>query len=190
MQELIFRLKPEFIVEFGTHSGGSALFFAHICDILKNGKVLTVDSVSRENLPSHPRIQYLLGSSTADETVQKINSLIPPGAPVLLILDSDHTKKHVLQELVLYSPLVMEGGYIIVEDTMLNGHFVHDDGSLWGEGPMEAVQEFLKLKPDFAADRTLEKHLLTFNPGGYLRRNKKVKAKALLEDAKIHKEVF
>lgn len=86
---------------------------------------------------------------------------------VMVILDSDHRKDHVLKELRAYSQYVTVDSYLIVEDTNINGHPVYPD---YGPGPMEAVEESLKEDDRFAVDRTKEKLLLTFNPGGYLRR--------------------
>jgi hypothetical protein len=86
---------------------------------------------------------------------------------VIVILDSDHSKEHVLRELMIYSELVSTGSYIIVEDTNMNGHPVAAHS---GPGPMEAVSEFLKQNRRFRIDRSREKFLMTFNPMGYLRR--------------------
>lgn len=87
----------------------------------------------------------------------------------MVILDSDHSKVHVLNELRIYSKLVTKGNYLIVEDTCINGHPVCQG---FGPGPMEAVEEFLKENQDFVVDRTREKFYLTFNPKGGLRRIK------------------
>jgi cephalosporin hydroxylase len=86
---------------------------------------------------------------------------------VLVVLDSDHSRDHVLAELRAYAPLVTPGSYLVVEDTNVNGHPVYE---AFGPGPMEAVQDFLKERDDFEVDRSREKFLLTFNPGGWLRK--------------------
>ena len=85
----------------------------------------------------------------------------------MVVLDSDHSRDHVLQELELYAPLVTPGCYLVVEDTNVNGHPVSPG---FGPGPMEAVTEFLGTTDDFEVDRGREKLMLTFNPSGYLRR--------------------
>jgi len=168
-QEIIFELKPDVIIECGTASGGSALFLASMCDLVDNGKVITVDIEDIKGKPSHKRIQYLLGSSTSIEVVRQVRKLITHRDKVMVILDSDHHKEHVLSELRIYSKMVTKGSYLIVEDTVFNGHPVHPE---FGPGPMEAIDEFLKGNKDFVIDTDREKLILTFNPKGYLRKVK------------------
>jgi cephalosporin hydroxylase len=86
---------------------------------------------------------------------------------VLVILDSDHSKQHVLNELAAYAPLVTLGSYLIVQDTHVNGHPVEP---MFGPGPMEALTEFLATNPDFVSDRGRERLMFTMHPNGYLRR--------------------
>lgn len=166
-QELIFELKPDLIIETGTHLGGSALYMAMLCDSLNKGKVVSIDVEEKKPRPEHKRINYLHGSSTADDIFRKVLEIRGSDNNVLVILDSEHRKDHVLKELQIYSPLIKSGGYLIVEDTNINGHPVSPD---WGEGPMEAVEEFLADNNDFVVDKSREKFLMTQNPGGYLKR--------------------
>ena len=166
-QEIIYQLRPDIIVECGTFHGGSALFLASICDLVNNGKIVTIDIEDKEGKPQHERIEYLLGSSTSEEILEKVKDSIKSDDTVMVILDSDHQKEHVLNELMIYSQLVTKGSYLVVEDTNLNGNPVMPD---FGPGPMEAVQEFLKENRDFIIDKTKEKFFLTFNPNGYLRK--------------------
>ena len=166
-QEIIFKLKPDLIIETGTSHGGSALFLASICDLINKGEVVTIDIADVPGRPKHDRIKYLLDSSTSVEVVEKVKGMVKKDACVLVILDSDHSKEHVLNELRIYSELVTRGSYIIVEDTNVNGHPVLPG---WGEGPMEAVQEFLAGNKLFSIDKTREKFFLTFNPKGYLKK--------------------
>lgn len=168
-QEIIFELKPDIIIECGTAHGGSALFLASMCDLVNNGKVITIDIVDTKGRPEHKRIKYLHGSSTSEEIAEQVRKLITPKDKVMVILDSDHKKAHVLNELKIYGELVTKGSYLIVEDTVLNGHPVFPE---FGPGPMEAVEEFLKENKAFVADRDKEKFYLTFNPKGYLRKVK------------------
>jgi cephalosporin hydroxylase len=166
-QEILFELRPDVIIESGTALGGSALFLASICDLVGNGKVITIDIASREGRPTHERITYLVGSSTSKHTVEQVRKLVADKGKVLVILDSDHEKEHVLQELRIYSRFVSKGSYIVVEDTNINGHPVDPT---FGPGPREAVQQFLKDDGNFKVDKTREKYHLSFNEGGYLKR--------------------
>lgn len=166
-QEMLSELKPDVLIEAGTYQGGSAYFFASMFDLLRHGRVITVDIEDFPAKPKHDRITYLLGSSTSDEILEKITRLIAPGEKVMVILDSDHHKPHVLTEMKRYSPLVSPGSYLIVQDTHFNGHPILPD---YGPGPMEAVEEFLQSNPGFAPDRSREKFGMTFNPGGFLKR--------------------
>jgi cephalosporin hydroxylase len=166
-QEIICETKPDIIIETGTAHGGSALFLSSICDLVNSGQIITIDIEEQPGRPEHKRIKYLLGSSTAEETVEKVRSLLKADDRVMVILDSDHRADHVLRELNVYSPMVTVGSYLIVEDTNANGHPVLP---LYGEGPMEAVEQFVNVQHDFVQDREREKFFMTFNPKGYLRR--------------------
>jgi cephalosporin hydroxylase len=164
-QEILFATRPAVIVETGTAAGGSALYLASLCDLLGQGEVLTVDIVDACQA-QHPRITRLIGSSTDPAVVAQVHAWVA-GRPALVLLDSDHSKAHVLNELTAYSPLVPVSGYLVVEDTNIHGHPV---GWQYGPGPTEAIREFLRTRDDFVIDRRCERHLMTFNPGGYLRR--------------------
>ena len=165
-QEMLNELRPDLIIETGTFAGGSALYLAHLCDLLGQGNVLTVDIEQRDR-PAHPRVTYLTGSSVDPGIVDQVRSRASAARKVMVILDSDHSFEHVSAELEQYSGLVSEDSYLIVEDTNLSGHPVHPETS---RGPLEAVRQFLEQRPEFAPDRSREKYLMTFNPGGYLRR--------------------
>lgn len=166
-QEMLFELRPDVVIECGTSRGGSALYLATICDALDCGRIITIDIEDRPGRPRHDRIEYLLGSSTSEEIVERVRSLVGDEEDALVILDSDHSKGHVLDELRAYNGFVKRGGYLIVEDTDLNGHPVAPD---FGPGPMEAVEEFLRENRDFEVDKGREKFYLTSNPSGYLKR--------------------
>jgi cephalosporin hydroxylase len=166
-QEILYETRPDILVELGTAKGGSAFFFASVFDLLDHGKVVTVDIVAAGDLPEHPRITYLTGSSTAGEIVQRVRDLVGDGKRAMVVLDSDHARDHVLAELRLYADLVAPGCYMVVEDTNINGHPVYDD---FGPGPMEALTAFLEEREDFDIDRRREKFFLTFHPNGFLRK--------------------
>ena len=142
------------------------------CSIWKKGRILTVDIEDYPNKPKHDRISYLTGSSTDKSIVEKIKESIKPEDRVMVILDSDHEKGHVLREMAAYAPLVCKGCYLVVQDTHLNGNpisleFTPGPGK---EGPMQAVKEFLASNKDFEVDHSREKFGLTYNPGGWLKR--------------------
>lgn len=166
-QEILFETRPDVLLEMGTFQGGSALYFASIFDLLGRGRVITVDIEDFPGKPRHPRIEYLLGSSTSAGIAARVRSLVRPGEKVMVVLDSDHSREHVLQELHLYSGLVTPDCYLVVEDTHFNGHPILPK---FGPGPMEALKTFLAESSDFRPDRSREKFLMTFNPSGYLKR--------------------
>lgn len=172
-QEILFEVKPDLVIECGTSKGGSAAFLASMCELIGHGRVITIDLYPKPNRPEHERLTYLSGSSTDPEIMRNVTERIRDeageSASVLVILDSDHTREHVLDELRLYAPLVTLGSYVIVEDTQLNGHPVWPD---FGPGPMEAVDIFLSESDDFVIDKAREKFYLTWNPRGYLKRVK------------------
>ena len=166
-QEILYEIKPDLILETGTARGGTALFLASILDGLGSGQLVSIDIVRRPEWPVHSRVTYLTGSSTSVPILDEVRRRVAGASCVMVILDSDHKKDHVLEELRLYSPFVTKGSYLIVEDTNVNGRPVFPG---FGPGPGEAVDEFLKKNPAFARDPSRERFFVTFNPGGYLRR--------------------
>ena len=166
-QEILHETRPEVILETGTARGGSALFLASILDMLGGGEVVSIDIVRRPEWPTHPRVTYVTGSSTSAPVLEEVRRRIAGKSRVMVILDSDHKKDHVLGELRAYAPLVTPDMYLIVEDTNINGHPVFPG---FGPGPTEAVDEFLAGNATFQRDRSRERFFVTFNPGGYLRR--------------------
>jgi cephalosporin hydroxylase len=174
MQEIISEITPDFIVETGTAKGGTTLFYATVLEQLNNGKIVTVDL--DEHDPKvlqfeawRKRVQAIKGSSTSPEIFERIKAQVE-GHQVLVTLDSNHAKEHVLKELQLYSTLVPIDSYIVVQDTHLNGHPVPWPSLEKTGGPMEAVNEFLSTNKNFEVDRSREKHLVTQNPSGFLKR--------------------
>lgn len=161
--ELIHQIQPTLVIETGTAFGGSALYFAHLMDQIGHGKVLSIDlNPVQKSYPRHPRISYLGGrSSTHLETVREaglaaILAAQQKGA-VMVILDSDHSQKHVEQELRCYASLVTPASYLVVEDTEINGHPVYEK---FGPGPYEAVEKWLPQHPEFVEDRRLVARML------------------------------
>ncbi len=141
-QELVFENDLHWVLETGTRHGGSALFFADLLEAgNREGRVLSIDVTHEALHPmvvTHPRIRLLLGDSVGDAIMRQVSELIPAArrGGLLLILDSDHAAPHVLRELETWVPLLRPGDYLIVEDTIVNGHPVRPD---FGPGPMEAV---------------------------------------------------
>jgi cephalosporin hydroxylase len=186
-QEIITELKPDFIIEAGTAHGGSAVLWAMILEqVNPRGKVITIDvydQVEVARLMNEPesgverlhalrlwkeRVEFVKGSSTDPSIVDRLRQRVK-GHKVLVILDSDHHKDHVLAELNAYAPMINVGSYLIVQDTSINGHPVL---KRYGPGPMEAVDEFLTANKQFEPDRSRERFLFTMHPKGYLKRIK------------------
>ena len=175
MQQVLYEIKPDFVVETGTYKGGSALYWAHILSGLglDKSKVLTIDiqdingDAAREILWKK-HVEFFHGSSTDPELVRRIRDRVE-GKTVLVTLDSAHTRKHVLDELRLYGPLVSPGSYLVVEDTHFDAVPTHPER---GPGPMSAINTFMKEAggESFEIDVSREAMLMTFNPGGWLRR--------------------
>lgn len=167
-QEIIAETIPELIIETGTYKGGSALFLATVCEALGNGRVVSIDIDPAADLPSHMRLEFWTGSSVDPVIVARAAQAAAEARGALVILDSDHAEEHVLAEMRAYASMVPVGGWLIVEDTHFNGNPI---GTVHGPGPMEAVRRFLAEDTRFEPDeRRAGKFLLTFNPGGYLRR--------------------
>jgi cephalosporin hydroxylase len=168
-QELIMTNRPDVIIETGTYRGGSAHYLASICELVGHGKVITIDvnAWADKARPHHRRLSYICGSSTSPSVLATVRKMVGRSKKVLVILDSDHSMAHVLAELSLYQQFIPMGGFMIVEDTNVNGHPTFPSH---GPGPWEAVDAFLANNPEFMADRSLERLLLTMNPRGYLKR--------------------
>lgn len=175
MQQIIYECRPDLVVETGTLNGGSALFWAHTLNGagLERSRVITVDiQDATATAAQHPLwkkyITFFKGSSTDPKIVREIASMAA-GRRTIVTLDSDHTGDHVLNELRLYSPMVSTGSYLVVEDTHMDGVPTQPG---FGRGPYWAVTEFLKERgAAFTPDLAREAFILTFNPGGWLRRN-------------------
>jgi len=168
-QEIIFETKPDVIVEIGNANGGSALFLAHLCDLLGKGRVIGLD-LSHKTVPEqvvkHPRITLIDGDACGN--FESVARLISDEERVLVIEDSAHTYDNTLNVLRRYSPLIKLGGYFIVEDGICH----HGLAVGPQPGPYEAVETFLGENADFEVDRTRERFLITWNPKGYLRRTR------------------
>ncbi len=181
LQEIVWEVQPELIIETGIAHGGSLIFYASLLELIGGaGQVLGVDieirphnRVAIEKHPMFKRITMIGGSSVDEGIADKVRTFARGKKPVLVALDSNHTHAHVLREMELYSPLVTRGSYLAVLDTVVEDL---PDGFIrnrpWGKGnnPKTAVWEFLKTNRRFEIDRERhQKLLLTVAPDGYLK---------------------
>lgn len=181
-QEVIWKTKPDVIIETGVARGGSVIFMASLLEIIGNGKVIGVDidirAHNRESIEKHPmarRIELIEGSSVGQDTLREVRARIPEGASVMVVLDSDHSRDHVLAELRAYGPLVTRGCYMVVADTAV-GHLDADKApkkrsKVWykGDEPLAALKLYLEENDTFGIDEVINgKLVLSSSPGGYL----------------------
>ena len=184
-QEIIWETKPNLIIETGIAHGGSLVFSASILELLGgDGIVVGVDleirAHNRAALDAHPmrrRIYLIEGNSVDQRIIEKVAAFAKDRDRVLVLLDSNHEKQHVLSELRQYGPFVTPGSYMIVFDTIVDEMPASfSEGRPWGpgRGPKAAIEEFLKETDHFTVDPTYpNKLLITVAPGGFLRRIRK-----------------
>ncbi len=165
-QEMIVRIRPDFVVEIGTGDGGRALFLASICELVGHGRVISIDSEQPDDLPVHARLEFRRADALQQETVDAIRNDVG-GGTAIVVLGGRFDRARTATAFNAYSPLVKPGSYVVVADTVVNGHPVWTG---FGPGPAEGVKQILNAHGDFAADPDMEKFALTFNPGGFLKR--------------------
>ncbi|MBU1518010.1 MAG: cephalosporin hydroxylase family protein [Planctomycetes bacterium] len=189
MQEIIWNVQPDLIIETGIAHGGSVIFSASMiallekCGCIEMGHVIAIDIDIREHnrieIEKHPLCPYITmiqGSSIDGDIAEQVKSLSKNYKKILISLDSNHTHSHVLKELELYAPLVSVGSYCDVFDTIIEN--MPENSFLdrpWDKGnnPKTAVKEFLKHNNNFVIDNDIEhKLLITVAPDGYLKRIK------------------
>lgn len=170
LQEVIYRTQPDVIVETGVAHGGSLIFYASLCKSMEKGRVVGVDIEirphNREAIESHPLstlITLIEGDSAAPDIVDRVRAEVRPGEKVLVFLDSNHSKEHVLTELSTYAPLVTEGSYIVAMDGVME-QVADAPGAAqdwtWNN-PKNAAHEFVENNPDF----TIEEPPFLFDEG-------------------------
>lgn len=181
IQEIIYKIQPDLIIETGIAHGGSLILHASICELIGKGEVLGIDIDIREHnkkeIISHKmnkRITMIQGSSISKDTILQVSKHVEGKEKVLVILDSNHTHDHVLEELKLYSPFVTKGSYLLVFDTIVEDlptDLYQDRPWSVGDNPKTAVFEFMKTNNQFEVDSEIEnKILLSVAPNGYLRK--------------------
>ncbi len=184
MQEIIWDVKPDLIIETGIAHGGSLIYYASLLELIGSGEVLGIDIDIREHnkkeIESHKmykRIKMIQGSSIDNKIVEEVKKYAKGKEKILVVLDSNHTHEHVLQELNAYAPLVSLNSYIVVFDTIVEdlpeGYF--SQKRPWGinNNPKTAVFEFLKSNKNFLIDEQIDnKLLISVAPKGYLKRVK------------------
>ncbi len=183
MQEIIWELKPDLIIETGIAHGGSLIYYASILELIGKGEILGIDidirAHNKAEIEAHPmfkRITMIEGSSISEDIIKQVGIFAKNKKTVLVSLDSNHTHEHVLAEMKLYSPFVSKDSYLTVFDTIVED--LPDDlyqDRPWGIGnnPKTAVYEFLKGNQDFEIDKSIDnKLLISVAPDGYLKRVK------------------
>ncbi len=184
MQEIIWEIKPDLIIETGIAHGGSLIYYASLLELIGNGEVLGIDidirQHNRKEIEKHPmfkRIKMIEGSSIDEVIVDKVKEIADGNKKIVVCLDSNHTHEHVLNELKYYSPLVSVNSYIIVFDTIVEdlpeGYFSQKRPWGIGNNPRTAVDEFLKNNDNFIIDKSIDnKLLISVTPRGYLKKIK------------------
>lgn len=184
MQELIWEIKPDLIIETGIAHGGSLIYYASLLELIGHGEVLGIDidirSHNKAEIEKHlmfKRIAMIEGSSISEETIEKVKQFAAGKKKIIVTLDSNHTHEHVMDELKLYSPFVSLNSYIVVFDTIVEdlpeGYFSQQRP--WGisNNPKTAVHEFLKANDAFEINHSIDnKLLISVAPEGYLKRIK------------------
>ncbi|XLX38851.1 cephalosporin hydroxylase family protein [Ectopseudomonas mendocina] len=181
MQELIWQVKPQAIIETGVAHGGSLLFYASLLELLGEGEVVGIDidirAHNRQAIEEHPmskRLHLIQGSSTSAEVVEQVRARVAGKQRVMVCLDSNHTEEHVLAELEAYAGLVTKGSYLVVFDSIVEDlprDFFADRPWNVGDNPKTAVHKWLPEHPEFLIDRDFEsKLLLSVCPDGFLKR--------------------
>ena len=170
-QEIIFDMKPDLVIEIGTYNGGSSLMLSNFLQNANpNGKLIAVDishELSRPYLHDVNGIIMVEGDSLSSAVITQLQQYIDKADKVFMLLDGEHRKHHVLQEIIHLGGMLRKGDYLVVEDGNINGHPVLPG---WGDGPYEAIQEYFKFFPNnFKHDYDRERKFgFTFAPEGYL----------------------
>jgi cephalosporin hydroxylase len=186
IQEVIYQMKPDVLIETGIAHGGSLIFYASLFKAMGKGRVIGVDIEirphNRKAIESHELFEYLTlieGSSTAPDVVEMVKAQIKPGETVMVVLDSCHSKAHVLAELNAYAPLVSPGSYIVATDGIMHwlGSAPRTEKDWDWNNPKNAAEEFAASHPEFDNDQPLFpfnegniQEMVTYWPSAWLKR--------------------
>lgn len=186
IQEVIFQVQPDVIIETGVAHGGSLIFYSSLCKAMEKGRVIGIDieilSHNRTAIEAHPlndRITLIEGSSTSPDIVSQVKALVQPSEIVLIILDSNHTYQHVYNELEAYAPLVSKGSYIVATDGIMHwlGNAPRTQKDWYWNNPKKAIDEFIIKHPEFDNSQPVFPfnegnitQMVTYWPGAWLKR--------------------
>ena len=162
-QELLSRVRPDWVVVTSGGGPGIASFLASICDLLDHGRVLLVGD---DGGPSHPRLERIGGRPTDDATGSAVAERVGDGS-ALVVLGGPKHRDHTVGEFKTYAPLVPVGSYVVVEQSVVNGAPVWPG---FGPGPQEAIRLIKQDHPEFMSDLEVQRYSLTFNANGFLKR--------------------
>jgi len=168
-QEIIHEIRPDVVVELGSAAGGSTLYLAHLLDLLGHGLVISVDVDRSAFRAEHDRIRSITGKTDDPDVVKEVAELCH-NKRTIVIHDADHNKSQVLADMHLYAPYVSVGSYLIVEDGIVDLFRPYDGLGWLRDGPLPAINQFLKENIHFQIDEGRERYILTYNPRGFLRR--------------------
>ena len=182
MQELIWEIKPDLIIETGIAHGGSLIYYASLMELIGKGEILGIDidirAHNRVEIESHPmskRIKMIQGSAIDEDIIKRVEKIAEGKKTIMVCLDSNHTHDHVLKELELYNKFVSKDSYLVVFDTIVEDmpESMYDRPWDVGNNPKTAVWDFLKKNSDFEIDSNIDnKLLISVAPEGYLKRIK------------------
>jgi len=182
LQQLVWEVKPDIFIETGIAHGGSLIYTASLFELIgNNGQVIGIDVEIRphnrtaiEQHALYKRIHMIEGSSVDKSTIESLEKLLVEGKTITVMLDSNHSKDHVLKELELYSKYVTVGSYLIVQDGAQKwvSDIPRGKAEWFDNNPLAAIDEFLRINDNFEIDESYTRLGITSSPSGYLRRIK------------------
>ncbi len=165
-QEILASVRPDWIIDTFDADGGRSRFWASMCDLLDHGKVLSLGAGAANDKPTHERLEYVSGKGIDETTQNWVRELVGDDS-ALVFLGGPSPRQRLVVEFEAFAPLVPVGSYVIVQDTVLNGHPVRP---AFGPGPQEAIRQIKQRYPEFMSDLEIERSAVSFNPAGYFKR--------------------